>query len=499
MRVKILIINILINICLNNFFIFANAQNNIVQPASEVVRTVVGLVLLVDFSDSEAIIKKSDTENYLNSPNPIDDQGTESVFSYFKRISNGKFLFSNKVYGYIRADKNFSFYDKETDFTNKSKYSWVIAKEALDKYFSDPNSPGLKDITLTPTGGIRSLIIVPVGYGKNALWAHAAISSSPLSVTFPDRKVRRQNYSISPITTKEQFLRTLSHESTHLVLGWKDVYDYNFDSKGIGDWTSDMNPYHRNVFSQWGKIIWLNDNKRFPNGTLVTLQPNVLNCFGFANPKDYNEMYLIEFVKKDKLHKIPGDGLLIWHIDKKGQNSYQEMTKEKHYAISLEQADGLFELEKNINSGNPEDAFTSGSFGVNTIPDSKWWDGSDSGFSIKDIKNYGNSMSFILSKNPSNIIPVPNTSAEDVQKQIDTKVQIEIEKNNKTEVAPTVEKTLPSPIPTKASTNINNSNSTPSSNKESSKSNSFLIYLLITAIFGLIIYFIIKRRNRKYS
>jgi hypothetical protein len=64
-------------------------------------------------------------------------------------------------------------------------------------------------------------------------------------------------------------------------------------------------------------------------------------------------MFLIENIRKrGDWYKFPGEGLVIWHIDKKGNNDYQDMTAAKHYITSIEQADGKFDMEKNLNSGD---------------------------------------------------------------------------------------------------------------------------------------------------
>ena len=70
----------------------------------------------------------------------------------------------------------------------------------------------------------------------------------------------------------------------------------------------------------------------------------------------------------------------------------------------VEQADGLFNLEYNQNNGDDYDAFYQGNktaFGYNTIPSSKWWDGTGSGLEITDIRGTGSNMTF---KEPFKVI-----------------------------------------------------------------------------------------------
>jgi len=73
------------------------------------------------------------------------------------------------------------------------------------------------------------------------------------------------------------------------------------------------------------------------------------------------------------------------------------MTPESHYFVSVEQADGRFDLERYKNSGDSTDAYYAGnatSFTDTTVPNSKWWDGSPSGLNIVNISEAGSTMTY---------------------------------------------------------------------------------------------------------
>jgi hypothetical protein len=63
------------------------------------------------------------------------------------------------------------------------------------------------------------------------------------------------------------------------------------------------------------------------------------------------------------------------------------------------QADGKYDLERNVNGGGPSDLFK---FGVNTalsansVPDDRWWSGASSGLDIFNISALKDTMSFQL-------------------------------------------------------------------------------------------------------
>jgi len=73
------------------------------------------------------------------------------------------------------------------------------------------------------------------------------------------------------------------------------------------------------------------------------------------------------------------------------------MTAASHYELSLEQADGLFELERSRNErGDTSDLFAGvgARFADDTVPSSKWWDGTATHLAIGSISEIGPTMSF---------------------------------------------------------------------------------------------------------
>jgi hypothetical protein len=84
-------------------------------------------------------------------------------------------------------------------------------------------------------------------------------------------------------------------------------------------------------------------------------------------------------------------------VDEDGNNDHEQMTPAEHYKCALVQADGKNDLERNVNKGDAGDFFQAGrnnQLSDSTIPNSKWWDGTNSGLCIRDISASGSIMTF---------------------------------------------------------------------------------------------------------
>ena len=119
------------------------------------------------------------------------------------------------------------------------------------------------------------------------------------------------------------------------------------------------------------------------------LPANGDTCLRYKNTSNASEFFIVEYMRKDSVKRAdaPDEGLLIWHVDEKGDNSAQDMTAAKHYPLSVEQADGLFELEKN-GTKRAGDLYRAGykdTFNDTTTPNSKWWNGTASGFAVCNV------------------------------------------------------------------------------------------------------------------
>jgi hypothetical protein len=133
-------------------------------------------------------------------------------------------------------------------------------------------------------------------------------------------------------------------------------------------------------------------------GAGLSLTAGVNRCYKYQNPSQPNEYYLIEVRNKSERDaKMPDSGLAVWHVDRMGSNDYNQMTSAKHYEASILQADGLLELENNINRGDSDDLFGAPDAiecTHKTNPNTSWWSGEMSGIRILNISEPGTTMTF---------------------------------------------------------------------------------------------------------
>jgi subtilisin-like proprotein convertase family protein len=216
-----------------------------------------------------------------------------------------------------------------------------------------------------------------------------------------DPGVKAFDYQITDIGS-ELTLATFCHENGHMICDYPDLYDYGYESRGAGVYclmcsggSDEKNPTQICAYlkykSGWAKKLTTISGKM--QGQISAEE----NDF-FIYRKNLAEYFVIENrYRSGRDQRLPSSGLAIWHVDELGSNNNEDMTPTRHYECSLEQADNQFDLEKGQKHGDVNDLFstTTGSkFSNSTTPDSKWWDGTDSGLVLSNIGESGTVMNF---------------------------------------------------------------------------------------------------------
>src|SRR6185436_4920564 len=124
---------------------------------------------------------------------------------------------------------------------------------------------------------------------------------------------------------------------------------------------------------------------------------NTVMKYRTSKPTEY---FLVENRSKMGLDRGGvSSGLAVYHCDTLGSNELQQGTATKHYQCALLQADGHRDLEMDVNQGDGADLY--GAIGgvalsSESAPNSREWDGRDSGLVLADITGADASITFVV-------------------------------------------------------------------------------------------------------
>jgi len=211
---------------------------------------------------------------------------------------------------------------------------------------------------------------------------------------------------------------TAIHETGH-ALGLPDYYDYQpakGPDGGVGGLDMmDSAKYDHNCFSKW-MLDWSAPTVVTEGSRVLTLRPSgtfddcVMLWYGTKSPALFGQFFMVQNrqqVENDLA--IPGDGLVIWHVDAriaKG-NFTHDNSFTPHKLLRLMEADGL----EQIQGGRPADAgdfYQPGmSFGPATLPSSVAYNRQPSGVEVRDICKQVNGISATFEITDSGSEPPP--------------------------------------------------------------------------------------------
>lgn len=372
-----------------------------VPPTDHTVGDYVGLCLLIQFPDVESTIEQVDVFDFCNREGYSNFGNNGSVYDYFYDNSNGKLRYSNVVTRYITAEHDRSYY------TDSSVAYGVRVQELITEGLDCLRAQGFDFSRLSSDadGYIYALNVLYAGECVNnwseglwpQSWTLAAPYETPSGERFFDYQITNMGNQLS--------LGTFCHENGHMVCDFPDLYDYGYQSGGVGDYClmcyggADSNPTQVCAYLKY-KAGWASRVTPIREGMTAEISAGENDFFIYA--KNAKEYFIIENRQQQgRDASLSGAGLAIWHVDESGDNENEQMTSAQHYECSLEQADGRYDLEHRFNGGDGEDLFEAGrksSFGNSTSPNSKWWDGSLSGLELSRISEAGQMMTFSFTK-----------------------------------------------------------------------------------------------------
>lgn len=362
-------------------------------PQRDTVGDFVGLCLLIQFPDVAGTITQAEVTSFCNQVGYAGFGNNGSVHDYFHDNSLGRLRYTTVVTPYYTAAQPRDYY------TNPLIPYGDRARELILEALTHHAAAGFDFSQLTPDadGNVYATSVFSAGTRVNqwnkGLWPHASRLLAPFVL---GGGLHAYDYQITDMTATLQ-LGTYCHENGHMLCDFPDLYDYGapgIRSSGIGPYclmcaggnADQFNPVQ--VCAYLKRLAgWANSVTPLTAGMHATATAGT-NDF-FIHQKNAFEYFLVENRQRSgRDAALPASGLTIWHVDEFGNNSREQMTAASHYECSLEQADGLFNLERGF-AGDINDLFHQAwraRFADGTLPDSKWWDGSASNL---DLFNFG--------------------------------------------------------------------------------------------------------------
>jgi immune inhibitor A len=359
--------------------------------------TVRVLVALVDFADKPQTVAASYFDALLFAE-PVVGRG--SLRDYYREVSYDQIdvvtLNQPSGLGWLRAPSNYSNYVNGTDYclgTGAYPHNCQrLAEEIVDAL--EAAGVNFADYDNDHDGYAEPIALIHAGTGAEAsyphldIWSHAWNLANPRvydGVTIDRYIIMPEYWQESSNPPVDMTIGVMAHEMGHGFWNLGDLYDTDYTSHGIGNWSL-MASGSWNGLARWGESpAWPDAWSRIQMG--VVTPTNITSNFGSkVVPQAYNnplaqtvfrlrstalgsrEYFLVENrqqVSGSYDEYLPGAGLFIWHVDEavmtgndqECASEPQPLCASKHYLVELEQADGLRDLENKVNAGDAGDPF----------------------------------------------------------------------------------------------------------------------------------------------
>lgn len=406
-------------------------------PSFTTTGTKVGLCLLIDFSDDPATIPQADIVDFCNADDFTGYGNNGSVKQYFLDNSKNQLTYTNVVTAYIRMALPKSHYnDTGADAGVQAN---ELIKDALDILKASPNYeteilPTFSSLTVDDDNQIMACNVFYAGGNggvwANGLWPHswALYMVGPQDLEPGGMSVFR--YQITNIGNTLQ-IGTFCHENGHMLCGYPDLYDYDYDSVGgAGNFClmgygggDDRNPVQVCAYlkyaSGWATTVEVTKRDAIFASVSSELGEEEFNKFyRFEKPGSPTEYYLFENRQQSgRDANIPGAGVAIWHVDEQGDRDNQSLvynSTHANYECTLMQADNLWHFQSSENAGDENDLFFEGNTAAgymnrladSTAPSARWWDGTKSYMDVDLFSEQGPVMTFVF-ETPPPVIATP--------------------------------------------------------------------------------------------
>ncbi|MEZ5359483.1 MAG: M6 family metalloprotease domain-containing protein [Candidatus Zixiibacteriota bacterium] len=364
------------------------------------------LVILVDFPDKPYtdglyIGQQSDFEDLLFSEGVIP---TGSMREFYLENSYGELTVDGDIAGWYTVSQNHDYYTNFCDgshgFGSYPNNAQRLTEEALA--LADPDVD-FSQYDVNGDGWVEGVFIVHAGTGYEETGNDCEVHSHKWGVNAVQRDgVWISTYSMEPEESPSSSglipIGVFCHEFGH-VLGLPDLYDYDYDSRGTGRWAVMSGGSYNNssrtpaAFCAWSKyqMGWVDPVNVTSDMVSVDIPATEWNKAIYRlwpNGIISNEYFLVENKQPYGYDTyLPGHGLLIYHIDDNASSNSEQW----HPIVMVEQADGDFDLQYNVNSGDVDDPYPGGlmvkTFDETTMPNSNNYDGIETMVSVFNISD----------------------------------------------------------------------------------------------------------------
>jgi immune inhibitor A len=359
------------------------------------------VVVLVDFDDKpmNAEHDRQYFEDLFFSSGKVP---TGSVKEYFTEASRGLVDIQGEVVGPYRLPRTMTAYANNASGTGGSApNARTMARDAAEAANPHVN---FRPYDNDNNGYVDAFIVVHAGRGgeetgsRNDIWSHKWVMAGG---EFHADGTRIYAYLTVP---EDARIGVCCHELGHLLFGWPDLYDTDGSSEGIGNWClmaggswngSGNTPAHPSAWckaeQRWVTVI---NQKTTARVTIPDVKDGHTIYRLWKQGGESREYFLLEHRQRTRFdQRLPGDGLLIYHID----DAVSTNADDRHPKVMLMQADGRNDLGRAANRGDVGDAYPGTSdnqaFTATSNPSSLSYGNRDTGVSVTEIMQAGPNIS----------------------------------------------------------------------------------------------------------
>ncbi len=396
-------------------------------------------VILAAYADRQGVIEPEVFNDRF-----FGDFSTGSMQDYFSEVSRGLLELEGIIYGWVSVGLTQSQYTAGGPLGHTATYpespegfvaDAVRAADRLVDYglYDNDGQDGVPN-SGDDDGVVDALLVIHPGgdaaHGDETnLWSHTGMLGE-FAVETDDPaasggRIRVDLYSIGPELSGDggspaaAEIGVFCHELCH-QLGLVDLYDTSDDSaeaggtpsNGIGNWgimghgsyggdgASPQRPTHPCAWSKL-RLGWvspvLEDAVGEQSLPPVDTEPLVARLWD-NNRRDFS-YFLLSYRRRQGFDsRLPGEGLLIWHVDE----SQPDNQDPSHKLVDLEEADGLEDLDHAVNLGDDGDPFpgtaNNTDFATLTSPSSARYTGAASEVTVTGIRLQNGQAAFNLNQ-----------------------------------------------------------------------------------------------------